>query len=115
MNERKYNSPMECVESLYHCGKLYAEAKRRRIGADNYRKTVRAIAFLKSDEKSVAAKEADALSCKTYIDVCQELEQAVLDEETYKSELNYAELKIEIWRSMQATKRQTIIATGMTT
>ena len=115
MNERKYNTPMECVESIHHCGKLYAEAKRRRIGADNYRKTVRAIAFLKSDEKGVAAKEADALSCKTYIDVCKELEQAVLDEETYKSELNYAELKIDIWRSMQATKRQQIVAEGMTT
>ena len=113
--DRKYTSPIECVENVYIVGRLYAEAKRDRIGADNYRKTVRAIAFLKSTEKGVAAREAEALSCQTYIDVCKKLEQAVLDEETYKYELKMAELKIEVWRSMQATKRQEITAAGMST
>ena len=112
---RTYDTPMQCVENVYTVGKLYAEAKSKRIGAENYRKTVRAIAFLKSTEKSVAAKEADALTCQAYQDECKKLEQAVLDEETYKHELKSAELKIEVWRSIQANKRQENIATGMTT
>jgi len=115
MNERKYNSPMECVENIQIVGALYARAKSDHEDADSYRKTVRAIAFLNSTEKTDKAKEADSLRCPKYLEVCAERKQARKDLETYKYELEMAKAKVEVWRSIQATKRQEITATGMTT
>ncbi len=115
MNERKYNTPYECVENIMLVGRLYAQAKGDHEEANNYRKTVRAIAFLESTEKTDKAREAASLSCKPYLEQCAIMKKARVDFEQYRLELKHAELKIEIWRSIQATKRQEITATGMTT
>jgi hypothetical protein len=115
MNERKYNTPYECVQNILIVGELYAQARADHEDANNYRKTVRAIAFLESSHKTDKAREADSLRCQQYLDECAKMKVARVDMEKYRYELKSAELKIEIWRSKESTRRQEITATGMAT
>ena len=115
MDKRTYNTPYECVQNIIIVGELYAQARADHEDANNYRKTVRAIAFLESTEKTDKAREADSLRCQQYIDVCADMKRARVDFEKYRYELKSAELKIEIWRSKEATKRQEKTAAGMAT
>lgn len=115
MTKRTYKTPYECVQNILIVGELYAQARADHEDANNYRKTVRAIAFLESTEKTDKAREADSLRCQQYLDECAKMKAARVDMEKYRYELKSAELKIEIWRSKESSRRQEITAAGLAT
>lgn len=75
-------------------------------GLEHRMKTEKAIAFLQSGQKSVAAKEAEALASDNYLAMLQTYEEAVTDMETVKAKRKTRELGIEVWRSQNSNRRQ---------
>ena len=66
------------------------------------RKVVRGQAFLDSEEKTAAAREAEAESCAAYRHSIQELADAVTVFTTLQTKMKAAEIKLETWRSLNA-------------
>ena len=79
-------------------GRLRGLAK----GLDHERKIVRGQMFLESCEKTAAAKEADAESSQEYQNIVKEIVQVETDLAIVSTQIKAAELKIEVWRSLNA-------------
>jgi hypothetical protein len=86
--------PTKAVEYIMKYSGDFAKAKANRIYLENFLKSKRSILMSKSSAKSVAAAEVDAYA-----------EEAVECEEKIKWMLTAAQLKVEIWRSLEATNR----------
>ena len=85
-----------------------AKAKADRIYLEQFRKTKKALLFAAAPEqcKTVQAKEAYAYSHDEYIEVLQGLRAAVEVEEEIRWRMVAAQLKVEVWRSTEASNRR---------
>lgn len=68
-------------------------------------KTIKAISFLKATG-TMAEKEAQAYADTGYQAWIEDYENAVADRETTAAKRKRAELTIEVWRSLNANRRQ---------
>ena len=68
-------------------------------------KTIKAVAFLKA-EGTMAEKEASACSDTGYQAWVEDYENAVVSRETTAAKRERAALTIEVWRSLNANRRQ---------
>ena len=84
----------------------YAKAKATRIYLEETQRTVRATLFVGAEGKSVAEREAVALSQPEYRDHCEKLRDAVYDEEILRAKRLRYELSIEVWRTKEASRRR---------
>ena len=107
--------PNEAVNHIFKTGKLYAKAKSERIQLQEFRKSKKAILFMKCREGTDKAKESYAYAHEEYLQLLVSLEDAVEREERYRYELKAAELRVEIWRTQQANNRIEYNAGRMTT
>ena len=87
-----------------HAPKL-AKAKSVRIYLENYKKSLIAILYAESNDKTIADRENYAYAHPDYIKHLQALKTAVEQEETIKWQMTSAELRVEVWRSQEATNR----------
>ena len=87
-----------------HAPKL-AKAKSERIYLENYKKSLIAILYAESNDKTIADRENYAYAHPDYIKHLQALKTAVEQEETIKWQMTSAELRVEVWRSQEATNR----------
>ena len=87
-----------------HAPKL-AKAKSERIYLENYKKSLIAILYAESNDKTIADRENYAYAHPDYIKHLQALKTAVEEEETIKWQMTSAELRVEVWRSQEATNR----------
>jgi hypothetical protein len=97
--------PTKAVEYIMKYSGDFAKAKANRIYLENFLKSKRSILMSKSSAKSVAAAEVDAYADPEYIGLLDGLKEAVECEEKIKWMLTAAQLKVEIWRSLEATNR----------
>jgi hypothetical protein len=97
--------PTKAVEYIMKHSAEFAQAKAERIYIENFLKSKRSIIMAKSSAKSVAAAEVDAYADPEYIGLLEGLKEAVEAEEKLKWMLTAAQLKVEIWRSQEATNR----------
>lgn len=82
----------------------FAQAKARRIYCEEYKKSLKAILF--NDVQGAAAvRENLAYADERYMKLIKDLELAVFEEEKIKGLISAAEMKIEVWRSLQANQR----------
>lgn len=81
-----------------------ALARKYVVDAENASKAMFAKLFLES-EGSVAAREAEAMCSKAYIETKAEESEAILDLERHKARARAAEMLIEVWRSENANVR----------
>lgn len=70
-----------------------------------YGKSVKALAFLETTG-TVAEREAKALQSDTYKDWRTKYDKAVIDSETHINKRATAAGEREVWRSLQANRRQ---------
>jgi hypothetical protein len=84
----------------------YAKAKATRIYLEETQRTVRATLFVGAEGKSVAEREAKALSATEYSEHCAKLRDAVYDEEILRAKRLRYELSIEVWRTKEASRRR---------
>lgn len=108
------NQPIECTEEdMWRCHQFlagsdipYAAAVAEKGRCDRMLKAK--LAFLKqqSPEKSAAAKETDAYASEAYAEAVQEEFLAIKTLEVLKAQRSSATLKIDIWRSLEASRRR---------
>ncbi len=96
----------KCHSFLAKTDRPYAEAVANKVRLD--RKIKATLAFLKqqSNEKSVGAKETEAYASHEYQTAMEEEFEAVKALELLKAQRSSATLKIDIWRSLEASRRR---------
>ena len=87
-----------------HAPKL-AKATAERIYLDNYKKSLFSKLFTKATHKTMAEREAWALQHDYYNNHLKARKIAIEEEETIKWQMTSAELRVEVWRSQEATNR----------
>jgi hypothetical protein len=97
--------PVRAVEYIMKHSAEFSRAKAERVYIENYLRSKKSLIMSKSSAKSVAAAEVDAYADPEYIGLLEGLKEAVEAEEKLKWMLTAAQLKVEIWRSQEATNR----------
>ena len=96
----------EALESIETHAPEYAKAKAERIHLDDYRKVQIALLFEYAVGKTVAEKENWCKAHAQYREVLTEYANAVERETALYWKLRLAETQIEVWRTIQASRRR---------
>ena len=101
-------NPNKVVEFLLKNAGKYAQAKAERIYLEEFRKSKKALLMQVAQLKGVetmAAQERDAYANTEYQELLAGLKEAVEVEEKLRWQLIAAQMKIDIWRSQEASNR----------
>lgn len=93
------------LEYMQKLAKPLAEAKRRQVLSESMTKRIKAIEMARSDAKTVAEKERDALASQAYLEAIQEEAEAAGEFERLRALKDAAVARVECWRSITATQR----------
>ena len=97
--------PNKAIDFLLKNAEKYSKAKAQRVYLEEFRKSKKALLMNQCDEKTVNAREQFAYSHADYIGVIDGLRSAVEVEETLKWQQIAAQLRVEVWRSQNASNR----------
>ena len=97
--------PNKAVDFLLANAGKYAAAKANRVHIEEYRKSKKAFLMAACTEKAANAREQYAYSHPEYIALLDGLKSAVEVEETLRWQQIAAQLRVEIWRSQEASNR----------
>jgi hypothetical protein len=97
--------PTRAIEYIQKNAGVYAEAKSNRVHIEGYLKYLKASLMNKSDSSSLGAKETYAYSHPDYLQQLEAMKVAVETEERMKYLLEAAKMKIEIFKTLEYTKR----------
>jgi hypothetical protein len=97
--------PHQAINHIFKTGKLYAEAKAKRVYLDQFRKSKKAILIQQAPKGTGQDRECFAYAHDEYLEILVGLRDAVELEEKYRFELKAAELRVEIYRTEQANSR----------
>ena len=97
--------PNKAVDFLLSNAGKYARAKSERVHIEEYRKSKKALLMAECPEKAVNAREQYAYSHPEYIALLDGLRAAIEIEEGLRWSQTAAQLRVEIWRSQEATNR----------
>ncbi len=98
-------NPLKCAEYIQKTAPLFAKAKADRTFIENYLKTVKAREMSVSVATSLGAKEVEAYSSAAYVEQLEALRIAVEQEEMFKWNMTSAQLKADIWKVTEYSKR----------
>jgi hypothetical protein len=84
----------------------YAAADAKLSYIENYKSGLKALFMQNSSQPSIAGKEMDALASFEYKDYCNDLAKAKQEYISLKLKIETAKMKVEVWRTEQATNRQ---------
>ena len=87
---------------------LYAKAKANRIYLEEFKKSKKAICMTEAAESgasSIGMQERDAYTAKEYIQLLEGLKAAVEEEERLRWMIIAAQTKIEVWRTLESSRR----------
>ena len=96
----------EALDSIEINAPEYAKAKAERVHLDDYRKVQLALLFEKAIGKTVAERENWCKAHVQYQEVLTEHANAVERETALYWKLKLAETHIEVWRTIQASRRR---------
>lgn len=97
--------PNKAVDYIIASSEKFAQAKANRVYIEEFRKSKKALLMNQSDESTVNAREQFAYSHPEYCGLLDGLREAVQIEEKLKWEMEAARLRVEIWRTQEATAR----------
>lgn len=97
--------PNKAVDYLIEHSRQYAQAKADRVHLEHFRKSKKALLMNECTDKAVTAREQFAYSHADYIALLEGLREAVRVEEALRWRLTAAQLRVEVWRSQEATNR----------
>jgi hypothetical protein len=86
----------------------YAKAKSERVYLEEFRKTKKALLMRHAESaghKTAAVQEREAYADPGYIELLEGLKAAVEEEERLRWMIVAAQAKIEVWRTMESTRR----------
>ncbi len=96
----------KALEYLAHSAKPHAEWKSRMKWLEHKRKSVKSTVSLRQKGKSQAENSTKAEASPEYNQVLDEYKESVMEFTLIDSYRKAAELKIEIWRSLNANNRK---------
>ena len=97
--------PNRAVDYIIHNAAKFAAAKAERCFIEEYRKSKKALLMGESTAKSAVEREQHAYASDDYIVLLHGLKAAIETEERLKWELIGAQLRVDIWRSQEASNR----------
>jgi hypothetical protein len=86
----------------------YAKAKADRVYLEEFRKSKKALLMRSAEvegHKSAVAQEREAYADPEYMEVLRALQAAVELEETLRWRMVAAQARIEVWRTLESTRR----------
>ena len=101
-------NPNKVVEFLLKNADKYAQAKAERIYLDEFKRSKRALLMQEAElhgYDTSASQERQAYSHPEYIQLLVGLKKAVEIEEKLRWQLIAGQLKVDIWRTEQASNR----------
>jgi hypothetical protein len=101
-------APYKAIEYIIENSCKYAEAKAQRIYLEEFRKTKKALLMKDAMARgidSAVAQEREAYAHLEYADLLKGLMVAIEKEETLKWMLVAAQMKVDIYRTEEATNR----------
>ena len=99
------SNPERAIEYILKHSKEYAQAKANRVYIEEFRKSKKAILMGLSNESAANAQERYAYAHPEYSELLLGLKAAIEIEEQLKWNLTAAQLRIDVWRSTEATNR----------
>lgn len=84
----------------------FAKSRTLHEGLKEQLKTVKALAFMRSMEKSATAKEQAAICSMDYITHLGKIDTAALDFHTLYATRSTVSLRIDCWRSLNAARNK---------
>lgn len=93
------------LEWLVGHARELGRAKEQAVLTESLTKRVKALEMARSEAKTVAEKERDALASEAYLAAIQAEAEAAGKYETMRALKDAATARIEAWRSLQATQR----------
>ena len=101
----KQTDPNKAVDYIIANASKFAQAKANRVFLDEFRKSKKALLMSQSTAEAANAREQFAYAHPEYVELLQGLKEAVETEEKLKWELVAAQLRVDVWRSEEASNR----------
>jgi len=102
------SAPNKAVDFILEHADKYAKAKAKRVYLEEFRKTKKALLMkdaLTRGIEAANAQEREAYAHEEYQQLLEGLAEAIEIEESLKWKLEAARMRIDIWRSEEATNR----------
>ena len=97
--------PNDAIDFIFKKAPDYAAAKGRLAELENFKHSLKAIKASQAEGNSIAAKEMEAYRSQEYQDLCKAIGVATEQAEALRWQLIAAQLRVEIWRSQEASNR----------
>lgn len=97
--------PNRAVDFMVSNAVKFAQAKANRVYLEEFRKSKKALLMAECTEKAANAREQYAYSHPEYIQLLEGLREAVQVEEELRWRQVAAQLRVEVWRSREASNR----------
>lgn len=101
----KQTDPNRAVDYILANASKFAQAKANRVFLEEFRKSKKALLMSQSTAEAANAREQFAYAHPEYVELLQGLKEAVETEEKLKWELVAAQLRVDVWRSEEASNR----------
>ena len=99
-------NPNDEIQNIVDLKDDYAAAEANLAWLESYKHALKALKMKESPSPSIAGKEMDALASDEYMTYCHDLEEAKRKHTSLKLTIETAKMKVEVWRTEQATNRQ---------
>jgi hypothetical protein len=106
--------PHKAIDYIIHNASRYAQAKANRIFIEEFRKSKKALLMkdaLARGYEAVNAQEREAYSDSEYLEVLKGIKDATAEEEELRWKLEAAKMRVDVWRTEQATARSQVSVT----
>lgn len=97
--------PQKAINYLIEKAPEFAQAKADRVFIENYLRTVKS-KLMNEEEGTLGNKEAYAYAHDDYVAQLEALKIATQKEEHLKYMMTAAQLRVEVWKTQEYTKRQ---------
>ena len=98
----------KCLDFIRDNAAPYAQAKANRVYLEEYRKSKKSLLMKQAEangHNAVRAQEREAYADAGYIQHLEGLKEAVASEEELRWMMIAAQAKIEVWRTLESTRR----------
>ena len=97
--------PNKAIDFIIANSSKYAQAKANRVYLEEFRKSKKALLMAECNESAANAREQFAYASPEYVQLIEGLKAAVEAEEAIKWQLEAARLRVDVWRTTEASNR----------
>jgi uncharacterized protein YdbL (DUF1318 family) len=97
--------PNDAIDFIFKTAPAYAKAKGELAELEAFKSSLKAIKMSESAEQSLGAQEREAYRSEAYQELCKAIGVATENAEALRWKLIAAQLRVEIWRSQEASNR----------